>query len=116
MSSPGNSGNMAHAFPPRSQTSPQQSPLRTEFSSQPRPAHGKKVGFDVAATSESAGSSEASGGAHYRRSRTGVTGTTREREAAIDRMLEEMADSSSDEEPLVLKYSSPRRGVATAGR
>ncbi|CAG8962301.1 hypothetical protein HYFRA_00005356 [Hymenoscyphus fraxineus] len=119
MSSPGNSGNMAHTFPPRSQASPQQSPLRTEFSHQTRPAHGKKVGFDVTATSESAASSEASGGAQYRRRGTGGSGkTTREREAAIDRLLEEMGDSSSDEEErLVLnKYSSPRRSVATAGR
>ncbi|KAH6676409.1 hypothetical protein B0J14DRAFT_476879 [Halenospora varia] len=116
MSSPGNSGNMGPnpSFPPRSQASPQQSPLRAEFNMQ-RHAHGKKVGFDVPATSNSTESSEA-GGAEYRsRHMIPSTGSTRSREAAIDRMLDEMGDSSSDEEELVVKYSSPRRSVA-AGR
>ncbi|KAH8678841.1 hypothetical protein BGZ60DRAFT_252241 [Tricladium varicosporioides] len=116
MSSPGNSGNMGPnpSFPPRSQASPQQSPLRAEFNMQ-RHAHGKKVGFDVPAISNSTESSEA-GGAEYRsRHMIPSTSSTRSREAAIDRMLDEMGDSSSDEEELVVKYSSPRRSVA-AGR
>jgi hypothetical protein len=111
MSSPGNSGNMAHAFPPRSQISPQQSPLRAEFHPQSRPIHGKKVGFDVTATSErSAGSSASSSGA-YRRSRIGVTGNTREREAAVDQMIQDY-DSSSDEEDMAMKFTSPRSTLA----
>ncbi|RDL31976.1 Uncharacterized protein BP5553_09378 [Venustampulla echinocandica] len=115
MSSPGNSGNMAHAFPPRSQASPQESPLRAEFNMQPRAAQGKKVGFDVAATSGSTESSEAGGGgAEYRRAHMSG-GNMRRREEAIDRMLEEMDGSSSDEEQVVLKYSSPRTSLA-AGR
>ncbi|KAG9237774.1 hypothetical protein BJ875DRAFT_369281 [Amylocarpus encephaloides] len=107
MSSPGNSGNMAHVFPPRSQASPQCSPLRAEFQPHPRSIHGKKVGFDIAAASDSAGS-EASSGARHRRAHPGTSGSTKEREAAIDRMLEEMPDSSSGEEDLPIPYKSPR--------
>lgn len=106
---------MSHTFPPRSQASPQESPLRSEFSIQPRASQGKKVGFDVAATSGSTGSSEAGGGgAEYRRTHMSG-GNMRRREEAIDRMLDEMGDSSSDEEQVVLKYSSPRTSLA-AGR
>jgi hypothetical protein len=112
MSSPGNSGNMGHAFPPKNQGSPQQSPLRTEFHVQ-RGAQGRRVEFDTAA-SGSTGSSEM-GGAEYI---TKMAGKLREsgrgRPDAIDRLLDEMADSSSDEEELVLNYTSPRR--VTAGR
>jgi hypothetical protein len=36
----------------------------------------------------------------------------RSRSDAIDRMLDEMGDSSSDEEELVLNYRSPRRVAA----
>ncbi|KAF4636883.1 hypothetical protein G7Y89_g1213 [Cudoniella acicularis] len=116
MSSPGNSGNMGPNFPGRSQASPQQSPLRAEFSMQGRANHGKKVGFDVPPVTRGSTESSEAGGAEYRRSHmSGSTGVTSSREAAIDRMLEEIGDSSSDEEELVLKYSSPRRSVA-AGR
>jgi hypothetical protein len=109
MSSPGNSGNMGHAFPPpaRSQMSPQQSPLRTEFNVQPltnRGAQGRRVEFEKASTST--GSSEA-GGYQGKSKAVGIS-----RSDAIDRMLDEMADSSSDEEELVLNYSSPRRVAA----
>lgn len=118
MSSPGNSGNMKHNFPPRSQASPQQSPLRAEFSLQERRgAQGRKVGFEIAATSGSTGSSEA-GGAEYRRnhkSRAKASANARGREEALDRMLGPSEDSSSDEETLVLNYQSPRRTVV-AGR
>jgi hypothetical protein len=121
MSSPGNSGNMGHNFPPRSQASPQQSPLRTEFNTQQRRGpQGRKVGFEIETNSASTGSSEA-GGAEYRskhRSRPktlAVAANVRDREEVIDRLLEETGDSSSDEETLVLNYQSPRRGIA-AGR
>lgn len=111
MSSPGNSGNIGHAFPPpqRSQMSPQQSPLRAEFNVQHtvnRGAQGRRVGFEKTATSTD--SSEADG-YHGKRK---VVGNARSE--AIDRLLDEMGDSSSDEEELVLSYSSPRR--VTAGR
>lgn len=112
MSSPGNSGNMGHAFPPpaRSQMSPQQSPLRTEFNMQPplnRGAQGRRVELEKAATSTSTGSSEA--GEYQGKAKVGST-----RPHAIDQLLDEMGDSSSDEEDIVLNYSSPRR--VTAGR
>ena len=112
MSSPGNSGNMGHAFPPpaRSQMSPQQSPLRTEFNVQPslnRGAQARRVEFEKAPLSTSTGSSEA--GEYQRKTKAGST-----RSHAIDRLLDEMVDSSSDEEEVVLNYSSPRR--VTAGR
>jgi hypothetical protein len=115
MSSPGNSGNMSHAFPPRSQISPQESPLRTEFHPQSRQLHGKKVGFDVAATSErSTGSSASSSGA-YRRSRIGVVGNTKEREAAVDQLIQDYDSSSDEEEDMSIKFTSPRSTLA-AGR
>lgn len=112
MSSPGNSGNMAHAFPPpRTQASPQQSPLRAEFNIQAKVAHGRRVEFDTGATSGSAESSEA--GPEYRTQIRGKGAVqSRARGAAIDRILDEMADSSSDEEDVLITYSSPRR-VAT---
>lgn len=119
MSSPGNSGNMKHNFPPppsRNRGSPLQSPLRTEFNTQDRrKAQGRKVGFEIEATSGSTGSSEA-GGAEYR-SRTSrmKAPDARGREEAIDRLLEASEESSSDEETLVLNYLSPRKTVA-AGR
>jgi hypothetical protein len=114
MSSPGNSGNMAHVFPPRSQISPQESPLRTEFNPQSRQIHGKKVGFDVAATSERSAGSSASSSAVYRRSRIGVAANNREREAAVDQMIQDY-DSSSDEDDMTMKFTSPRSTLA-AGR
>lgn len=109
MSSPGNSGNMGHAFPPpaRSQMSPQQSPLRAEFNIQPpinRGVQGRRVEFEKAAAST--GSSDA-GGYHGK-----VKAVGNVRSDAIDRLLDEMGDSSSDEEELVLNYSSPRRVAA----
>jgi hypothetical protein len=96
MSSPGNSGNMGHHLPPRSsQLSPQASPLRTEFrvqQGQPvvRRAAGEKMNRD------------------------GITlGDAKRKADVIDKLLDEMGDSSSDEEiPLVLNYKSPRRVAA----
>lgn len=90
--------------------SPQQSPLRAEFNVQPplnRGPQGRRVEFEKAATSTSTGSSEAGG--YQRKAKVGST-----RSHAIDRLLDEMGDSSSDEEEVVLNYSSPRR--VTAGR
>lgn len=109
MSSPGNSGNMAHAFPPpQNHATPQQSPLRAEFSiAQSRGAHGRRVEFDTRTTSGSAESSE--NGPEYR---ARMSGKGRARGAEIDRMLDEMGDTSSDEEDLVITYSSPRRVAA----
>jgi hypothetical protein len=114
MSSPGNSGNMGHTFPPppRIQGSPQQSPLRTEFNVPPRSAPGRRVEFERAATSGSGGSSEA-GGAEYRSKIKGkAVLRDQARREAIDRLLDETGDSSSDEEELVLNYASPRRLAA----
>jgi hypothetical protein len=113
MSSPGNSGNMGHTFPPpRNQGSPQQSPLRTEFNVPPRSALGRRVEFERAATSGSGGSSEA-GGTEYRSRMKGKAAMRdHARREAIDRLLDETGDSSSDEEELVLNYSSPRRLAA----
>ena len=64
------------------------------------------MGFEKTATSTD--SSEA-GGYHRKRKLMGNA-----RSEAIDRLLDEMGDSSSDEEELMLSYSSPRR--VTAGR
>jgi hypothetical protein len=112
MSSPGNSGNMGHAFlPPRTQASPQQSPLRAEFNIQAKIPHGRRVEFDTRATSGSAESSEA--GPEYRTQTRGKGAIqSRARGDAIDRILDEMADSSSDEEDVLITYSSPRRVAA----
>ncbi|TVY82461.1 hypothetical protein LSUE1_G003470 [Lachnellula suecica] len=112
MSSPGNSGNMGHNFPPRCAASPQQSPLRAEFSVQQRKGlQGRRVGFEIEETSQSTGSSEA-GGAEYRSrhtSRTKVPANARGREEAIDRLLEETGDSSSDEDTVLLNYQTQAR-------
>lgn len=69
-----------------------------------RGAQGRRVEFEKAATSTD--SSEAGG---YREKRK-IIGNARSE--AIDRLLDEMGDSSSDEEELVVNYSSPRRGIA----
>lgn len=111
MSSPGNSGNMGHVFPPpRTHVSPQQSPLRAEFSVQK--IQGRRVEFDTGATSGSTGSSES--GPEYRAQMRRKQPQSRVRGEAIDRMLDEMADSSSDEDEILLTYTSPRR--VPAGR
>ncbi|RFU23592.1 hypothetical protein B7463_g12746, partial [Scytalidium lignicola] len=105
MSSPGNSGNLNHAFPPpsRSQTSPQRSPLRTEFS-----PHIKGTPLDVRSRRTASVRPEANtingtggGGGHYNAARAKMTSmdkNDRAREEAIDQLLDEMGDSSSDEE------------------
>ena len=115
MSSPGNSGNMGHAFPPpRTQGSPQQSPLRTEFNVLPKGAQGRRVEFERAATSGSGGSSEA-GVAEYRSKMKGKSAVTdRVRREAIDRLLDETGESSSDDEEIILNHRSP--GKVAAGR
>lgn len=111
MSSPGHSGNMGHTFPPpRTQASPQASPLRAEFGISlppPRFAQGKRVDFNLLPSSRSTESSEAGTAA-------GESRSSQTRGDAIDRLLDEMADESSDDEEIVLNYSSPRR--VTAGR
>ncbi|KAH7355152.1 hypothetical protein BKA65DRAFT_394361 [Rhexocercosporidium sp. MPI-PUGE-AT-0058] len=115
MSSPGNSGNMGHTFPPpRTQGSPQQSPLRTEFNSQARAIHPRRVEFETSAASVSAESSE--GGAEYRsKMRSKGLSQSKAKSEEMNRFLDEMRDeSSSDDEEIILKYSSPRR--VTAGR
>lgn len=112
MSSPGNSGSLLHAFPPpRTVGSPQQSPLRAEFNIQ-RESQSRRVEFEEPLTSTSTGSSEA---ADYRSKFGDVKlSKVRGQTDAIDRMLDEMSDSSSDEDEPALKYASPRR-VAAAG-
>ncbi|CAL3967157.1 unnamed protein product [Diplocarpon coronariae] len=114
MSSPGNSGNMSHAFPPpKTQASPQQSPLRSEFHAQNRAQHARTVGFEATAGSFSAGSSE--GGAEYRsKIRSRAAGHSRAKSQEMNRFLDDMRDSSSDEEEIPLTYSSPRK--LSAGR
>jgi len=115
MSSPGNSGNVGHAFPPpRTQASPQQSPLRAEFNVHARGAQGRRVEFEAPPPSQSTESSE-TGGAEYRSKMRGKPVIRdRTRGEAIDRLLDEMGDSSSDEDDIVLNYSNSRR--VTAGR
>lgn len=108
MSSPGNSGNMGHAFPPpRTVGSPQRSPLRAEFHVR---SQGKRVGFDETVATASTTSSDI----EYRRRPEGrPTKTRRGQTDAMDRMLDEMLSSSDEDEPS-LNYNSPRR--VTAGR
>ncbi|KAH8809160.1 hypothetical protein F5884DRAFT_676578 [Xylogone sp. PMI_703] len=112
MSSPGNSGNMNHAFPPpsRSQASPQRSPLRTEFS-----PHIKSVSLDMRPrqavnTRPEANSANGAGGGAYNAARAKMNSMSKDdraREQAIDQLLDEMGDSSSDED-LAVDYSRSR--------
>ncbi|KAH8602084.1 hypothetical protein B0O99DRAFT_499856 [Bisporella sp. PMI_857] len=110
MSSPGNSGNMGHQFPRPSQASPQNSPLRTEFHPQDRArvTQGRRVVFQQDITRGPLRTTALSQPSYAHRSK--ATGKTKE--DAIDRLLDEMADSSSDEAEVVLNYSSPRRVAA----
>lgn len=113
MSSPGNSGNMGHAF--RNHGSPQASPLRAEFSPQIGSASGRRVAFEKIGP-VSTGRSEARGYNHGRsKMHEKSPGGEKSKHDAIDRLLDEMGDSSSDDEELVLNYTSPRRSIA-AGR
>jgi hypothetical protein len=75
-----------------------------------RGAQGRRVEFEAPPTRGSTESSEA-GGADYRSKMRGKP-VTRDRGEAIDRLLDEMGDSSSDEDELVLNYSSSRRVAA----
>lgn len=108
MSSPGNSGNMGHNFPPpnRSQSSPQHSPLRTEFS-----PHIRNIPLDGRHRPNFGGRPDANangvGGGPYNAARAKMHNmgkNDRAREEALDQLLDEMGDSSSDEE-LVTNYS-----------
>lgn len=113
MSSPGNSGNMGHTFPPpRTQGSPQLSPLRTEFNSRARVNQARRVEFDNSAASVSAESSE--GSAEYRsKMRSKGLSQSKAKSEEMNRFLDEMRDdSSSDDEEITIKYSSPRRVAA----
>jgi hypothetical protein len=111
MSSPGNSGNMGHTFPPpRTAPSPQHSPLRTEFQARP-PV--KRVGFDDSTATASTTSSEA----EYRhRQLNGLTDRPSKvqlrQKDAMDRMLDAM-DSSSDEDDSLLAYTEARHYAAS---
>lgn len=111
MSSPGNSGNMGHQFPGSrtNQGSPQNSPLRAEFNVQDRArgALGRRVGLGKGPTSGVSSTGEQS----YTQ-RNNALNNSKSRGDAIDKMLDEMGDSSSDEEDLTLNYSSPRRVAA----
>jgi hypothetical protein len=110
MSSPGNSGNMGHQFPGSrtNQTSPQNSPLRAEFNIQDRArgALGRRVYLGKGPT----GGVTSTGEQSY--TQRNALDTSKSRGDAIDKMLDEMGDSSSDEEELALNYSSPRRVAA----
>lgn len=111
MSSPGNSGNMNHAFPPpRTFASPQRSPLRSEFQSRPQ---SKRVGFHDTARTASTTSSEADYRmrveARARRRAEGRPSKTQLRQKdEMDRMLDELA-SSSDDDAALRKYTASRR-------
>lgn len=112
MSSPGNSGNMGYQFPgPKaSQLSPQNSPLRAEFDAQDGPGQDRRGAFEKRTANRSLGHSMAER-SHAQRSKL-VGSSTKSRSDAIDKMLDEMSDSSSDGEELALAYSSPRRLAA----
>ena len=116
MSSPGNSGNMRHAFPPpRTVESPQRSPLRSEFQARP-PGNIKRVGFDETAGTASTTSSEADyrirAEARIRRRKEGRASKTKLRQKdEMDRMLDEL-ESSSDDDAALLKYTASRQYAA----
>ncbi|KAM3076176.1 hypothetical protein ACMFMG_006312 [Clarireedia jacksonii] len=115
MSSPGNSNNMGPALPPsqRAQISPQNSPLRAEFSLQtahngrntmPGIPHARRVEF---AESVSSGVSETSSGpindsrGALRKESRKSKGSRRE---AIEKLLDEMGDSSDEEVELTAPH------------
>lgn len=111
MSSPGNSGNMRHTFPPpRTIESPQRSPLRSEFHARPP---GKRVGFDESARTASTTSSEAEYRVRaearvQRRAEGRPSKTTLRQKDEMDRMLDEL-ESSSDDDAALLKYTASRQ-------
>ena len=105
MHSPGN------AFTPRaSQTSPQNSPLRAEFRLHegPRGVQGKKVNFQQASLSQPV-RSPAVKSSYAQQLKVGRKKRSSDYDD-IDRMLDELPDSSSDEDDLDL-YPTPRRIV-----
>lgn len=109
MSSPGNSNNMGHTFSNRRHHgSPLESPLRAEFSihsqDPPRRRVGRRVEFEMTGTSNSTGSSEASGGERLK-----AKAKWEAQEAKIEKLLDDVPDSSSDEEEIVIGYPSPMR-------
>lgn len=138
MSSPGNPGNMMHAFPPPAPPSNQQSPLRSEVNttastlpprSQPHKNTGnvkhavsrersKKVGFSRGAEEEGEDSSEGGGYSLSRASsnKSSIRPKSRYGDADdMDMMLDDLARraemGSSDDEMVELVTSTPRRRV-----
>ncbi|KAL3423939.1 hypothetical protein PVAG01_05686 [Phlyctema vagabunda] len=103
MSSPGNSGNMGQGLaPPRSRVSPPQtSPLKHEFGSQTRSSQNRRPEFE---------SNRAENG-HYNHGRDKLKSKSRTKD--IDKLLDEMGDSSSDEDIIIPTFQSPRRLAAS---
>ena len=89
---------MGHTFPPpRTQGSPQLSPLRTEFNSRARVNQARRVEFDNSAASVSAESSE--GSAEYRsKMRSKGLSQSKAKSEEMNRFLDEMRDDSSSDD------------------
>lgn len=102
MSSPGNLSNMGNILPPpKPQIFPQQSPLRSEiyFSSKSTP--GGRIGSKIGSSA-----SDKITGQNRGQVRSSAASQTQERSAVIDCLLEEMGDSSSEDDEAVLRYSN----------
>ncbi|TQS39245.1 hypothetical protein Golomagni_00229 [Golovinomyces magnicellulatus] len=114
MSSPGNLNNMGHILPPpKLQTSPQRSPLRAELYMMPTKAttleRGDRSDIGFRACEKLSGSWNCDNQKQLRQSSKKPNNNPQEnmcRNAAIERLLEEMGDSSSDEDEIDLKNAS----------
>ncbi|RKF55428.1 hypothetical protein GcM3_201030 [Golovinomyces cichoracearum] len=115
MSSPGNLNNMGHILPPpKLQTSPQRSPLRAELYMMPTKAAAlerserSKIGFH--ACEKLNGDWNCDNQKQPRPSSKKPNKTPSQenlcRNVAIERLLDEMGDSSSDEDEIVLKNAN----------
>lgn len=108
MSSPGNVSSLGHALPPpRPQASPQRSPLRTELHIQPKEASNRRCAYSVVFGQNTNVTTE-----HGSRPQSSTVPLDQEQSTVIDRLLDEMGESSSDEDDMVMKYPSPRRVAA----
>jgi hypothetical protein len=110
MSSPGNSNNMGHNFPPSGQMSQQPSPLRAEFGAPLHGATGRSVEFTgiVSHVVSEAGSTTP---VARRRDRHG-TGLGRPGDDVYDVMLDGLPDSDSSDDEIEIPIT-PRRLAAS---
>lgn len=106
MSSPGNSGNMKHAFPPPLSQAPMQSPLRAEFGTPNQGSQGRRVEFSGVHSDTRIDGEPPRPPRRHTPKHIGIS-----RSDEIDQMLDQMAENESSDDEIEIPIT-PRRLAA----